>query len=312
MNKKHINIFLANPRGFCAGVDRAIAIVENALEKFGPPIYIKHEIVHNKFVVDGLRKKGAIFVENISEIPEGALSIYSAHGVSKKVEKESKEKDLKIFDATCPLVKKVHKQIVKFDKESKDVILIGHQNHAEVEGTSGRIDKKVYLVQNIEDAKNLSIKNPNNISFVTQTTLSVDDTKEIIEILKGRFPSIVGPKSDDICYATQNRQDAVKKMVKKIDLLLVIGSQNSSNSNRLRDIGENNEIASYLISNEKDVDLSWFSSINNIGITAGASAPDVLVENLISFLSENFSVTINNIEGKKENIAFNIPKELRT
>jgi 4-hydroxy-3-methylbut-2-enyl diphosphate reductase len=311
MKRKKLNIYLANPRGFCAGVERAIAIVEKALEKYGPPIYIKHEIVHNKYVVDNLRDKGAVFVEDISEIPEGALSIYSAHGVSKKVEEDAKEKGLTVYDATCPLVKKVHNQIVKFDKSEREIIMIGHKGHPEVEGTSGRIDAEIYLVQNISEAKKLEIKDPKNVSFITQTTLSVDDTKKIIDVLKIRFPDLEGPNSDDICYATQNRQDAVKDLVKYSELLLVIGANNSSNSNRLRDIGEESKISSYLISDEKDIDLKWFENVANVGITAGASAPEILVEGVIDFLRDNFLVTINNVEGKKENIIFNIPKELR-
>ncbi len=310
--KQKINIFLANPRGFCAGVDRAIAIVEQSLVKYGSPIYIKHEIVHNKFVVDSLKKKGAVFVEKISEIPKNALSIYSAHGVSKQIEKDAQEKDLKIFDATCPLVKKVHTQIIKFAEQGKEIILIGHKGHPEVEGTSGRIDKKIHLVQNVEDAKNLQVTEPENLAFVSQTTLSVDDTKEIVIILNKRFKNIQGPKSTDICYATQNRQDAVQELVqKKIDLLLVIGAKNSSNSNRLRDIGESNKITSHLIADKNDIDLSWFKNTKNIGITAGASAPEILVLELLDFFKNNFETNIKHLDGKKENIVFNLPKELR-
>lgn len=311
INTKKINVFLANPRGFCAGVERAISIVEMALKKYGSPIYIKHEIVHNKYVVDSLKKKGAIFVDTIDDVPLGSYVIYSAHGVSRKVEDSSKARDLKVFDATCPLVKKIHNQIVKLDQEQKQIILIGHSGHPEVEGTSGRIDAEVLLVENKEDALNLQVKDPNNLSYTTQTTLSVDDTKEIVDILKSRFPNIIEPKSDNICYATQNRQDAVKKLVKKIDLLLVIGSMNSSNSNRLKDIGINNNIESYLISTKDDIRESWLKSKKNIAITAGASAPEILVREVIAFLETNYNIQIHNESGVTENIMFNLPKELR-
>jgi len=309
--KKKLNVLLANPRGFCAGVERAISIVEKALEKYGPPIYIKHEIVHNKFVVENLKKKGAVFVENISDIPDNALTIYSAHGVSVQVEEDSLKKDLKIFDATCPLVKKVHNQVVKLNNEQRSIIMIGHSGHPEVEGTSGRIKDQIYLVQNIKEARELKINNSENVSYVTQTTLSVNDTRDIIKVLKERFPSIESPKKDDICYATQNRQDAVNDLAKEIDLLLVIGANNSSNSNRLRDIGKAHNIPSFLISDETEIDMEWFNDVSNIGLTAGASAPEILVERVIDFLEQNFLVSLINKDGKKENIMFNLPKELR-
>ncbi len=311
INRKKINVFLANPRGFCAGVERAISIVDMALKKYGSPIYIKHEIVHNKYVVDYLKKKGAIFVDSINDVPIGSYVIYSAHGVSRKVENSSKAKNLKVFDATCPLVKKIHNQIIKLDQEQKQIILIGHSGHPEVEGTSGRIDSEVLLVENKEDALNLQVKDPDNLSYTTQTTLSVDDTKEIVDILKSRFPNIIEPKSDNICYATQNRQDAVKKLVKKIDLLLVIGSINSSNSNRLKDIGVNNNIESYLILTKDDIRGSWLKNKKNIAITAGASAPEILVREVIAFLETNYNIQIHNESGITENIMFNLPKELR-
>jgi len=311
INTKKINVFLANPRGFCAGVERAISIVEMALKKYGSPIYIKHEIVHNKYVVDSLKKKGAIFVDSIDDVPLGGYVIYSAHGVSRKVEDSSRARDLKVFDATCPLVKKIHNQIVKLDQEQKQIILIGHSGHPEVEGTSGRINAEVLLVENKEDALNLQVKDPDNLSYTTQTTLSVDDTKEIVDILKSRFPNIIEPKSDNICYATQNRQDSVKKLVKKIDLLLVIGSINSSNSNRLKDIGVNNNIESYLISTKDDIRGSWLKNKKNIAITAGASAPEILVREVIAFLETNYNIQIHNESGVTENIMFNLPKELR-
>ena len=309
--KNKLNIFLANPRGFCAGVERAIAIVEQALEKFGAPIYIKHEIVHNKFVVENLRKKGAVFVEDIAEIPENSLTIYSAHGVSLAVEEAAAQKNLKIFDATCPLVKKVHNQIVNLDNDQKTIIMIGHKGHPEVIGTSGRIANNIILVENIADAKTVVIDNPDRVSYITQTTLSIDDTKEIIKILKKRFPNIIAPKKDDICYATQNRQDAVKAMIPNIDLLLVIGAQNSSNSNRLYDIGIQNNIASFLVAGAHEIKAEWFKDKHNIGLTAGASAPEILLQEVILFLERNFLVQINEVAGKAENIIFNLPKELR-
>ncbi|MFZ8865157.1 MAG: 4-hydroxy-3-methylbut-2-enyl diphosphate reductase [Rickettsiales bacterium] len=309
--KKILNLFLANPRGFCAGVERAIAIVERALEKFGPPIYIKHEIVHNKYVVESLQAKGAVFVDDIAEIPQGAITIYSAHGVSKQVEYDSEKKAAQIFDATCPLVKKVHNRVVSLAKEHKEIILIGHAGHPEVEGTSGRIEQKVILIENKEQAKNIQVTNPENLAYTTQTTLSIDDTKEIIDILKSKFPKINEPQTADICYATQNRQNAVKNLVNKVDLLLVIGSKNSSNSNRLRDIGIENNIKSYLISGKEEIELAWFNNCTNIAITAGASAPENLVDELINYLKINFLVNITQINGTKENIIFNLPKELR-
>lgn len=310
-SKKALKIFLANPRGFCAGVERAIAIVDKALEKYGPPIYVKHEIVHNKFVVDNLKKKGVIFVENIAEIPVDAISIYSAHGVSKQVEDQSLQRNLQIFDATCPLVKKVHNQVVKYEQEQKDIIMIGHAGHPEVVGTSGRVEQKIYLVENIKDAKNLSVSNPDNLIYITQTTLSVTDTKDIIAVLKQRFPNIIAPSKDDICYATQNRQDAVKEMINDIEMLLVIGAKNSSNSNRLCDIAKNHNIPGYLIDDFRQINLDWFNNINVIGITAGASAPEILVTELLNFLEKHFLLDLIKKDGKTENIIFNIPKSLR-
>ncbi len=307
-----LTVFIANPRGFCAGVERAIAIVEKSLEKYGAPIYIKHEIVHNKYVVDDLRAKGAIFVEDVAEIPDDALTIYSAHGVSQAVEDASQNKNLKIFDATCPLVKKVHNQVVKLDDEAKEIILIGHEGHPEVEGTSGRSASKVRLVQNLEDVATLEVKDPDNLGYVSQTTLSVDDTKDIIAALRARFPNISGPNSDDICYATQNRQDAVKQIVEEVDLLLTIGATNSSNSNRLRDIGHMYDKPSYLISSYQDIDLAWFSNVAKVGVTAGASAPEILVEEVLDFLRDNFKISLVEKSGKKENIMFNLPRELRS
>jgi 4-hydroxy-3-methylbut-2-enyl diphosphate reductase len=308
-----VNIFLANPRGFCAGVTRAITTVENALKKFGSPIYVNHEIVHNKFVVNDLKNKGAIFVNKISEIPKGANVIFSAHGVSKKVENDSKENNLQIIDATCPLVSKVHKAAQKYEENNYQIILIGHKNHPEVEGTRGRVKQEVLLVSNQEDAKNVKVKDPNKIAFVTQTTLSLDDTKEIIKILSQRFPKIEQKLyKKDICYATQNRQNAVRDLAKKAELILVIGSKNSSNSNRLRDLAIESGTNSYLIDDETAIDPKWLNKIKNIGITAGASAPEILVNNVITKLQKmlNNNCKIQLMEGKKETIKFSLPSEV--
>ena len=306
-----LDIYLAQPRGFCAGVDRAISIVEKAINKFGAPIYVRHEIVHNKFVVEQLKAKGAIFVNEIDEIPENSIVIFSAHGVSKNVEISALDHKLKILDATCPLVTKVHLEAQSHEKKGKQIILIGHAGHPEVEGTSGRVNTKVTLVSNIEDVDNLHFDTVENLAYVTQTTLSVDDTKNIINKLKTRFPSITGPDLKDICYATQNRQNAVKEIVKLVDLLLVIGADNSSNSNRLRDIGTEMNKPAYLINNSQDINLNWFNNINKVGITAGASAPEELVQEVIGFIQNNFATKIHNIEVTTENIRFNLPLELR-
>ena len=274
-----MKIILANPRGFCAGVGRAIEIVNKVLEQKGPPVYVKHEVVHNQTVVDELREQGAIFVEEISEIPSGATVIYSAHGVSKEVQDQSNANELGIFDATCPLVSKVHSEVELHSRAGRDCILIGHKNHPEVEGTMGQYNSssggKIYLVQSIQEAKEIEVQDPNNISFVTQTTLSVDDTQEIIKVLQKRFPSISGPRKDDICYATQNRQDAVKQLALECDLILVIGSKNSSNSNRLREIAERSGVESHLIDTSADLNLDWFHGKKVLGITSGASAPEL-------------------------------------
>ena len=306
-----LDIYLAQPRGFCAGVDRAISIVEKAINKFGAPIYVRHEIVHNKFVVEQLKAKGAIFVNEIDEIPKNSIVIFSAHGVSKNVEISALDHKLKILDATCPLVTKVHLEAHSHEKKGKQIILIGHAGHPEVEGTSGRVNTKVTLVSNIEDVDNLHFDTVENLAYVTQTTLSVDDTKNIINKLKTRFPSITGPDLKDICYATQNRQNAVKEIVKLVDLLLVIGADNSSNSNRLRDIGTEMNKPAYLINNSQDINLNWFNNINKVGITAGASAPEELVQEVIGFIQNHFTTKIHNIEVTTENIRFNLPLELR-
>lgn len=308
-----VKIFLANPRGFCAGVTRAITTVENALNKFGAPVYVKHEIVHNKFVVNDLKNKGAVFVDNISDIPKDANVIFSAHGVSKKVENEAKDNNLQIIDATCPLVSKVHKAAQQYEENNYEIILIGHKNHPEVEGTKGRVKQKVLLVSDQEDAKNIKVTDPSKIAFVTQTTLSLDDTKEIISTLSKRFPKIEQRLyKKDICYATQNRQNAVKDLAKKSDLILVIGSKNSSNSNRLKDLAIESGSKSYLIDNETFIKEKWLKDVENIGITAGASAPEILVEKVIKKLQEilNNDCTIDLMDGKKETISFSLPKEV--
>ena len=312
-----MKILLANPRGFCAGVDRAIEIVRRVIAEKGAPIYVKHEVVHNKTVVEELKNLGAIFVEEITEIPEGATAIYSAHGVSKKVQEDSLSRGLNVFDATCPLVSKVHAEVQLYSKSGRECILIGHEKHPEVEGTMGQYDKSfggdIYLVQSKSDVENLRIKNDKNLSFVTQTTLSVEDTKEIISKLQKRFPSIVGPKNEDICYATQNRQDAVKQLALECDLILVIGSKNSSNSTRLREIAERSGVESYLIDNADDLDLEWFKEKNFLGITSGASAPEHLVRELLVLISKHFNVEIKGVEDREdEGIFFKLPKELRS
>ena len=312
MTKK---IYLANPRGFCAGVDRAIGIVERALEQFGAPIYVRHEVVHNKFVVDGLRDRGAIFVQELDEVPDDKIVIFSAHGVSKAVQDEAKKRGLKVFDATCPLVTKVHMEVTRDAKNARDTILIGHAGHPEVEGTMGQFDEslggKIYLVEDLKDAENITINNPDNISYVTQTTLSIDDTKEIIGKLRDRFPVIAAPKKDDICYATQNRQDAVRELSAKCSLIFVVGSKNSSNSNRLRELAEKEGATAYLIDRASDIDLSVLKDHNDIGVTAGASAPEILVKEVIELLEKEGAVLQENLSENPETIVFPLPKELR-
>ena len=308
-------VILANPRGFCAGVDRAIDIVERALELFGAPIYVKHEVVHNKFVVDELRNKGAIFVEELDEIPDDSTVIFSAHGVSQAVRKEADDRKLKVFDATCPLVTKVHMEVTRFSKLGHECILIGHVGHPEVEGTMGQFDKsqggQMYLVEDVDDVNDLEIENPDHLSYVTQTTLSMDDTANVIDALRERFPNIQGPKKNDICYATQNRQDAVKNLAAETDLVLVVGSPNSSNSNRLREVAERIGTEAYLIDNETEINQDWLIGKNKIGLTAGASAPAELVENVIAKLREWGVHSVLNQDGKEENIVFSLPKDLQ-
>ncbi len=304
-------VILAQPRGFCAGVERAIEIVERALNKYGAPIYVRHEIVHNKYVVEDLRAKGVIFVDEVDEVPEGVPVIFSAHGVAELVEINATRRNLAIIDATCPLVKKVHYEAQRRENEGRQLILIGHAGHPEVEGTSGRVEQKVILVQNIEDIKSIVVSDPDKLAYVTQTTLSVDDTKEIISALKARFPNIIGPELKDICYATQNRQDAVKSLLQEAEVLLVIGSQTSSNSSRLRDIGVERGIPSYLIDDPIDLYPQMFTNVKRIGITAGASAPAVLLEQMLERLREFFPLEVRNMVGINENVKFKIPEELR-
>lgn len=310
-----MQIRLANPRGFCAGVDRAIAIVERALELFGAPIYVRHEVVHNRFVVDGLRDQGAIFVEELSEVPDGATVIFSAHGVSQAVRREAQARQLTVFDATCPLVTKVHMEVTRHSRAGRETILIGHSGHPEVEGTMGQYDErnggKMYLVQCPEDVHELKVRDSNQLAFVTQTTLSMDDTAQVIDALRDRFPNIQGPKKDDICYATQNRQDAVRDLAMDCDLILVVGSRNSSNSNRLREVAQKVGADAYLIDGPDDIEPEWLVERSNIGITAGASAPERLVQAVIERLRSLGAVTVQENVGREEHVVFAMPKALR-
>ena len=310
-----MKIYLANPRGFCAGVDRAIEIVERALELFGAPVYVRHEVVHNRFVVEDLRSKGAIFVEELDEIPDDSTVIFSAHGVPMSVQQEARQRDLKVFDATCPLVTKVHMEVARHAKNDEDVILIGHAGHPEVEGTLGqylaKTTGKIMLVESVEDVASIDVADPQRLAYVTQTTLSVDDTRQIIDALRERFPAINGPKKDDICYATQNRQDAVRELADDTDVFVVIGSANSSNSNRLRELASSKGIPAYLIDGTDDIDLAWFEGKQSIGVTAGASAPEVLVNEVMDFLQQQFDAEVVTDPSRKESISFQLPKELR-
>ena len=301
---------LAQPRGFCAGVERAIRIVEATIERYGAPVYVRHEIVHNRHVVEALGAKGAVFVEEVNEIPEGGVTIFSAHGVSESVEKSARLRGLSIIDATCPLVEKVHKEAQRFASQGRTVILIGHRGHPEVEGTSGRVKGGVLLVSTVAEVEKLKVENPTQLAYVTQTTLSVDDTREVIKALRRRFPRIVGPDLRDICYATQNRQSAARELAKQADVLLVIGAQTSSNSNRLRDIGEEMSIPSYLIEDAKSIDLAWLKGAERIGITAGASAPEQLVQEVIEYLQEFTVVKLETLPGIVENVQFKLPAQL--
>ena len=310
-----MHIKLANPRGFCAGVDRAIEIVNRALEVFGPPIYVRHEVVHNKFVVEDLRSRGAIFVEELDQVPDDVILIFSAHGVSQAVRTEAAGRGLKVFDATCPLVTKVHIEVARYSRDGRECILIGHAGHPEVEGTMGQYDAinggAIYLVEDEKDVANLQVRNPEKLAFVTQTTLSMDDTSRVIDALRARFPAIGGPRKDDICYATQNRQDAVKQLADECDVVLVVGSPNSSNSNRLRELAERMQTPAYLIDGAEDLQKSWFDGVQSIGITAGASAPEVLVRGVIQQLHAWGATGADELAGREENVTFSMPKELR-
>lgn len=305
-----LTVFLAAPRGFCAGVDRAIEIVEKALALYGAPIYVRHEIVHNRWVVEDLRAKGVVFVKEIDEVPAGGITVFSAHGIAERVENEARLRTLPVIDATCPLVTKVHNQAIRYEREGYEIILIGHAGHPEVEGTSGRV-RKVYLVENIADVDALVVAAPEKLAYVTQTTLSVDDTRSIITALKARFPAIHGPDTRDICYATQNRQQAVRELARQVDMLLVVGSANSSNSNRLRDLGTECGIPAYLIDDATDIDPDWLSGVSRVGLTAGASAPELLVDRVVKFLETLRVITVQPFNVIEENVAFNLPQEVR-
>ncbi|WP_159565349.1 4-hydroxy-3-methylbut-2-enyl diphosphate reductase [Budvicia diplopodorum] len=309
-----MQILLANPRGFCAGVDRAISIVERALEIYGAPIYVRHEVVHNRYVVDSLRQKGAVFIEQLSEVPDGAILIFSAHGVSQAVRAEAKARDLTVFDATCPLVTKVHMEVARASRKGREAILIGHAGHPEVEGTMGQYSNAeggMYLVESPDDVWQLSVKDENNLCFMTQTTLSVDDTSDVIDALRKRFPDIIGPRKDDICYATTNRQEAVHNLALQSDVVLVVGSKNSSNSNRLAELAQRIGKPAYLIDTADDIQEGWLKAVNSVGVTAGASAPDVLVQAVIERLRSLGGLPAQEMEGREESIVFEVPKELR-
>jgi 4-hydroxy-3-methylbut-2-enyl diphosphate reductase len=310
-----MKILLANPRGFCAGVDRAIDIVERAIELFGAPIYVRHEVVHNRYVVDRLRNMGAIFVDELDQVPDDATVIFSAHGVSRAVQDEARRRQLKVFDATCPLVTKVHMEVSRYAREGREVILIGHEGHPEVEGTMGQFDVsfggQILLVETPEDVERLPVRDPARLAFVTQTTLSVDDTQLVVDALRRRFPTLATPRKEDICYATQNRQDAVKRLVERCDIILVVGSPTSSNSNRLREIAEKAGIPGYLIDGPEDLQREWFEGKHTVGVTAGASAPEVLVERVVARLTEWGGAAPENVLGQTENVVFSLPKELR-
>ena len=310
-----MKIRLANPRGFCAGVDRAIDIVNRALDVFGPPIYVRHEVVHNKYVVENLKQRGAIFVEELDQVPDDVIVIFSAHGVPQSVEAEAERRGLKVFDASCPLVKKVHMEVVRYSRAGKECVLIGHDGHPEVQGTMGQYDDakggRMYLVETAEDVAGLEVQDPEHLAYVTQTTLSMNDTAVVIEALRQKFPNIRGPRKDDICYATQNRQDAVRELANECDIVLVVGSVNSSNSNRLRELAERTGACAYLVDGADDIEPHWLQGKQAIGITAGASAPEVLVQGVIRRLQELGAEMPEELEGQEENIVFTMPKELR-
>ncbi len=309
-----MKVLLANPRGFCAGVDRAISIVERALDLYQPPIYVRHEVVHNRFVVEGLKQRGAIFVENLSEVPDDNIVIFSAHGVSQAVRDEAKNRILTVFDATCPLVTKVHMEVARASRKNMEVVLIGHAGHPEVEGTMGQYSSRdggMYLVEKPQDVDRLSVKNPANLHYVSQTTLSVDETQSVIERLREVYPNIQGPRKDDICYATQNRQDAVRGLAKEVDVLVVVGSQNSSNSTRLKELAEKLGTRGYLTDSPQDIDAKWFDGVTKVGVTAGASAPEELVNQILSRIKELGATEIEEIQGREENMFFEVPRELQ-
>jgi 4-hydroxy-3-methylbut-2-en-1-yl diphosphate reductase len=309
-----MNIILANPRGFCAGVDRAISIVDRALDLFDAPIYVRHEVVHNKFVVNGLKNRGAVFVDELHEVPDDSTVIFSAHGVSKAVRNQAKSRGLKVFDATCPLVTKVHMEVTRASRKNVECILIGHQGHPEVEGTMGQYESEeggIYLVESVDDVDGLQVKNPQQLYYCSQTTLSVDDTSDVINALRIKFPEIQGPRKDDICYATQNRQDAVRSIANEVDLLLVVGAKNSSNSNRLRELADKIGTTAYLIDTADDIKESWLENVNNVGVTAGASAPEILVKQVIDALKNNGGKDVTEFPGREENTVFAVPIELR-
>lgn len=305
-----MELLLANPRGFCAGVDRAIEIVERALAKHGAPIYVRHEVVHNKFVVDGLRAKGAIFIEDLADVPSGSILIFSAHGVPQAVRHEAQARGLTVFDATCPLVTKVHVEVSKLREQGREIVMIGHAGHPEVEGTMGQSQSGMYLVESVEQVAQLKVRDEQHLAYVTQTTLSVDDASNIVAALKTRFPFITGPKKDDICYATQNRQDAVKFLIRQCDVVVVVGSPNSSNSNRLREVAANVGLPAYLVDDEKELQPEWFVGKQQVGITAGASAPEVLVKNVMLRLKQLGAVSVRELSGISENVVFPMPKAL--
>ena len=306
-----MEVLLATPRGFCAGVERAIEIVERAIALYGAPIYVRHEVVHNRFVVDGLRAKGAVFIEELADVPAGNTVIFSSHGVPQSVRTEAEARGLRVFDATCPLVTKVHLEVARMREQGRELIMIGHKGHPEVEGTMGQVKDGIYLVENVADVAGLTVANPDMLAYVTQTTLSVDDAGAIVAALRERFPSIVGPKKDDICYATQNRQDAVKFMAPQSDLVLVVGSTNSSNSNRLREVAELLKVPAYLVDNADAIEPAWINGRQRIGVTAGASAPEVLVESVIARLKELGAGSVRQLEGVPERVTFPLPKELQ-
>jgi 4-hydroxy-3-methylbut-2-enyl diphosphate reductase len=305
-----MEVLLANPRGFCAGVERAIAIVERALELHGAPIYVRHEVVHNKFVVDDLRAKGAVFVEELDEVPAGSTLIFSAHGVSQAIRREAEARGLNVFDATCPLVTKVHIEVAKMRAQGRGIVMIGHRGHPEVEGTMGQAKDGMYLVETIADAERLEVEEPGQLAYVTQTTLSVDDAAAIVDALKRRFPGIVGPKKDDICYATQNRQDAVKFMTPKCEVVIVVGSPNSSNSNRLREVAENMGASAYMVDTAADLRAEWIAGRRRVGVTAGASAPEVLVDEVVARLKALGAASVRQLDGITEHVVFTLPREL--